>query len=58
MEKDVSTEQRTEQRQKANRRLAAFLRHPGYEVIPLAGIEESVIEHVPKDERARILAIR
>jgi methylenetetrahydrofolate reductase (NADPH) len=49
VEKDVSTEQRTEQRQKANRRLAEFLRHPGYEVIPLAGIEESVLEHVPKD---------
>ena len=42
-------EQRTQQRQKANRRLAEFLRHPGYEVIPLAGIEESVVEHVPKD---------
>ena len=45
----MSTEQRTEQRQKANRRLAEFLRHPGYEVIPLAGIEESVVEHVPRD---------
>jgi methylenetetrahydrofolate reductase (NADPH) len=49
VEKVVSTEQRTEQRQKANRRLAEFLRHPGYEVIPLAGVEESVLEHVPKD---------
>jgi methylenetetrahydrofolate reductase (NADPH) len=44
----VSTEQKTEQRQKANRRLAEFLRHPGYEVIPLEGTEESVVEHVPK----------
>ena len=49
MEKDVSTEQRSEQRQKSNRRLAEFLRHPGYEVIPLAGVEESVVEHVPRD---------
>jgi methylenetetrahydrofolate reductase (NADPH) len=49
VEKDVSTEQRTAQRRKANRKLAEFLRHPGYEVIPLAGIEESVVEHVPKD---------
>jgi methylenetetrahydrofolate reductase (NADPH) len=49
VEKNVSTEQTTEQRQKANRRLAEFLRHPGYEVIPLEGIEESVVEHVPKD---------
>jgi methylenetetrahydrofolate reductase (NADPH) len=45
VEKDVSTEQR----QKSNRRLAEFLRHPGYEVIPLAGVEESVVEHVPRD---------
>lgn len=49
MEKNVSTEQKTEARQKANRRLAEFLRHPGYEVIPLEGTEESVVEHVPKD---------
>jgi methylenetetrahydrofolate reductase (NADPH) len=45
----VSTEQRTELRQKANRRLAGFLRHPGYEVIPLQGTEEAVVEHVPRD---------
>jgi len=45
----MSTEQKTEERQKANRRLAEFLRHPGYEVIPLEGTEESVVEHVPKD---------
>jgi methylenetetrahydrofolate reductase (NADPH) len=49
VERDVSTEQRSEQRQQSNRRLAEFLRHPGYEVIPLAGVEESVLEHVPKD---------
>jgi methylenetetrahydrofolate reductase (NADPH) len=49
VEKDVSTEQRSEQRQKSNRRLAEFLRHPGYEVIPLAGVEESVVEHVPRN---------
>jgi len=49
VEKDVSTEQRSEQSQKSNRRLAEFLRHPGYEVIPLAGVEESVVEHVPRD---------
>jgi len=45
----VSTGQNTEERQRANRRLAEFLRHPGYEVIPLQGTEESVGEHVPKD---------
>ena len=45
----MSTEQKTELKQRANRRLAEFLRHPGYDVIPLQGTEESVIEHVPKD---------
>jgi len=45
----VPTQQSTEERQRANRRLAGFLRHPGYEVIPLQGTEESVVEHVPKD---------
>src|SRR5215203_315948 len=49
MGKNVSKEQNTEQRQLANRRLAEFLRHPGYEVIPLQGAEVSVTEHVPKD---------
>jgi methylenetetrahydrofolate reductase (NADPH) len=44
----VPTEQNTEKGQRANRRLAEFLRHPGYEVIPLQGTEESVVEHVPK----------
>jgi methylenetetrahydrofolate reductase (NADPH) len=47
--KSVSAEQKTEQGQRANRRLVEFLRHPGYEVIPLQGAEESVVEHVPKD---------
>src|SRR3712207_357089 len=47
--KNVSTGQNTEERQRANRRLAEFLRHPGYEVIPLQGTEEAVVEHVPKD---------
>ncbi|HEX7170361.1 MAG TPA: methylenetetrahydrofolate reductase [Rubrobacter sp.] len=45
----MSTEQKTEQRKEADRRLAEFLRHLGYEVIPLEGAEESVVEHVPKD---------
>ena len=45
----MSTEQRSEQRQKSNRRLAEFLRHPGYEVIPLSGVEEAVVEHVSRD---------
>ena len=47
--KNVSAKQKTELRQRANRTLVEFLRHPGYEVIPLQGAEESVVEHVPKD---------
>jgi len=47
--KNVATEKNIELSQQANRRLAEFLRHPGYDVIPLEGTEESVIEHVPKD---------
>ena len=49
MGKNVSAEQKTELRQQANRRLVEFLRHPGYEVIPLQGTEEAVVEHVPKE---------
>jgi methylenetetrahydrofolate reductase (NADPH) len=49
VEKNVSTEQKTEQRKESDRRLAEFLRHPGYEVIPLQGTEQAVVEHVPKD---------
>src|SRR5215203_1129583 len=49
MGKNLSTQENTELRQRANRRLAEFLRHPGYEVIPLQRTEESVVEHVPKD---------
>ena len=52
----MSTQQSTEERQRANRRLAGFLRHPGYEVIPLQGTEESVVEHVPKDIALTITA--
>jgi methylenetetrahydrofolate reductase (NADH) len=54
--KSVSTKQNTRDRQESNRRLAEFLRHPGYEVIPLEGTEESVVEHVPKDIRLTVTA--
>jgi hypothetical protein len=33
----------------ANTRLAELLRHPRYEVIPLDGMEEAVLEHVPRE---------
>ncbi|CAA9451832.1 MAG: 5,10-methylenetetrahydrofolate reductase [uncultured Rubrobacteraceae bacterium] len=52
----MPTQQSTEERQRANRRLAGFLRHPGYEVIPLQGTEESVVEHVPKDVALTVTA--
>ena len=45
----MPAEQNTEMGQRRHRRLAEFLRHPGYEVIPLQGTEEAVVEHVPKD---------
>lgn len=38
-----------EEASKANRRLAEFLKHPSYEVIPMRGAEGAVVEHVPKD---------
>jgi methylenetetrahydrofolate reductase (NADPH) len=47
--KDVPTEQNAEKKQWTNRRLAEVLRHPGYEVIPLQGTEESVVKYVPKE---------
>jgi methylenetetrahydrofolate reductase (NADPH) len=34
--------------QKTGGALAEALRHPRYEVIPLDGTEEAVVEHVPK----------
>ncbi len=36
--------------------LAAALRHPRYEVIPLEGIEEEVAEHVPRDIKLTVTA--
>jgi methylenetetrahydrofolate reductase (NADPH) len=52
----VSTKHNARDRQDSNRRLAELLRHPGYEVIPLQGTEESVVEHVPKDIRLTVTA--
>ena len=36
--------------------LAGVLRRPRYEVIPLAGAEEAVLEHVPKDIKVTVTA--
>jgi methylenetetrahydrofolate reductase (NADPH) len=37
-------------------RLAAALRHPRYEVIPLEGTEEQVLEHIPKEAKLTVTA--
>src|SRR5215204_1888468 len=37
-------------------RLAQALRHPRYEVIPLEGTEEQVLEHIPKEAKLTITA--
>ena len=36
--------------------LAEALRRPRYEVIPLQGVEEAVVEHVPKDVKLTVTA--
>ena len=40
--------------QRAREAVAEALRHPRYEVIPLKGAEEQVIEHVPKDVKLTV----
>ncbi len=42
--------------QKPGEALAEALRHPRYEVIPLGGTEEAVVESVPKDIRLTVTA--
>jgi methylenetetrahydrofolate reductase (NADPH) len=37
-------------------RLAQALRHPRYEVIPLDGTEEQVLEHIPKEAKLTVTA--
>ncbi len=49
-------ERRTEDKQGAREAVAEALRRPRYEVIPLQGIEEQVVEHVPKDIRLTVTA--
>jgi methylenetetrahydrofolate reductase (NADPH) len=36
--------------------LAEALRRPRYELIPLGGVEEAVVEHVPKDVKLTVTA--
>ncbi len=36
--------------------LVEALRRPRYEVIPLQGVEEAVVEHVPKDVKLTVTA--
>ena len=48
--------QQTEDGQKARETVAEALRRPRYEVIPLQGAEEQVVEHVPKDVKVTVTA--
>jgi len=49
-------EQRTKDNGKAREAVAEALRRPRYEVIPLQGTEEQVVEHVPKDIKLTVTA--
>ena len=49
-------EQRTKDNGKATEAVAEALRRPRYEVIPLQGAEEQVVEHVPKDVKVTVTA--
>jgi hypothetical protein len=50
MKEEMATNQRTIER------LARALREPRYEVIPLRGTEEQVLEHVPKEAKLTVTA--
>jgi methylenetetrahydrofolate reductase (NADPH) len=41
---------------KTREMVAEALRRPRYEVIPLQGAEEQVVEHVPKDVKVTVTA--
>src|ERR671917_2454161 len=49
-------EQRTKDNGKATEAVAEALRRPRYEMIPLQGAEEQVVEHVPKDVKVTVTA--
>jgi methylenetetrahydrofolate reductase (NADPH) len=49
-------EQETEDNKKAREMVAEALRRPRYEVIPLQGTEEQVVEHVPKEIKLTLTA--
>jgi methylenetetrahydrofolate reductase (NADPH) len=49
-------EQRTKEIGKARELVAEALRRPRYEVIPLQGTEEQVVEHVPRDVKLTVTA--
>jgi methylenetetrahydrofolate reductase (NADPH) len=49
-------EQRTKDNREAREAVAEALRRPRYEVIPLRGAEEQIVEHVPKDVKLTVTA--
>jgi methylenetetrahydrofolate reductase (NADPH) len=48
--------QDTEENKDARQAVAEALRRPRYEVIPLRGVEDQVVEHVPKDVKVTVTA--
>jgi methylenetetrahydrofolate reductase (NADH) len=54
--RDTKMQHGTADKQKANQMLAAALRNPRVEVIPLDGAEEAVLESIPKDIRIPVTA--
>src|SRR3712207_3417589 len=48
--------QQTQDDKKSREGVAEALRRPRYEVIPLQGAEEQIVEHVPKDVKVTVTA--
>ncbi len=48
--------QDTEENKDARRAVTEALRRPRYEVIPLQGVEDQVVEHVPRDVKVTVTA--
>ena len=47
---------KTDNEQEVRGTLAEALRRPRYEVIPLRGVEEAIVEHVPKSIKLTVTA--
>src|SRR5215213_1599566 len=52
----MAMKQGTEENKDARQAVTEALRRPRYEVIPLQGVEDQIIEHVPKDVKVTVTA--